>query len=75
MSWFGRRKNSGDARAETGFAAGLAVFLVHATEGGALRQAIGDANVESESARDGVSATVASPCPESTRHSGMTDSK
>lgn len=45
MGWFGRQKNSGDARvAETGVASDLADFLVHATEAGALRHAI-DAGV------------------------------
>jgi hypothetical protein len=41
MSWFGRKKGSGDDRAaETGVASGLADFLVQATKGRALRQAI-----------------------------------
>jgi hypothetical protein len=41
MGWFRRQKHSGDDRAaEIGVASDLAVFLVHATEGGALRQAI-----------------------------------
>ena len=41
MGWFRRQKDSANDRAaETGVASDLADFLVHATEGRALRQAI-----------------------------------
>jgi hypothetical protein len=41
MGWFRRQKDSANDRAaETGVASDLADFLVHATEGSALRQAI-----------------------------------
>jgi len=45
MGWFRRQKDRGDDHAaENGVASDLADFLVHATEGTALRQAI-DARV------------------------------
>ena len=45
MGWLRRPKDSANGRAsETGVASDLAAFLAHATEGGALRQAI-DARV------------------------------
>jgi hypothetical protein len=41
MGWFRRQNDSGDDRAaENGVASDLADFLLHATEGRALRQAI-----------------------------------
>ena len=45
MSWFRRQGESGDDRArEPGVAPDLAEFLIQATEGKALIQAIGDAH-------------------------------
>jgi hypothetical protein len=48
MGWFRRRTSGGARNADTGVAADLAEFLVDATEGRALGQAIGDAGVHGD---------------------------
>jgi hypothetical protein len=50
MGWVRRWRNRRDAReAQTGIATDLADFLAHATERGALRQAIVDASQSEQS--------------------------
>jgi len=74
MGWF-RRQNSGDDRAaETGVASDLAEFLVHATEGGALRRAIdarmlalGEADVDT-TANDALTGIAAGPTSPGSSH-------
>jgi hypothetical protein len=75
MGWFRRQNEGGDDRAaENGVASDLARFLVHATEGRALRQAITHACPRSQKrppirpANETVTGIVAGPASPGSSH-------